>query len=460
MISFPGETGVISQPVIPDTPVGIVFIDWLESFNLGELEQMQSFDEKHCQGEAPPMAPMLDFREQTGGFALLRIIRSEPFSLIVIIQEKHSDTVAQLEMSVSSEDPQQMLNLNLFMTARPADLAIERMTESAALKALSAHAESESKHDRFSGALLIAKQGKILLQECWGLADRESGKAISLDTQFRLGSINKMFTAVAILQLIEKRQLTLDDPIGNHLTDYPHKETASKVTVRHLLTHTGGTGDIFGPAFNKNRLALKEHSDYLKLYGERALTHEPGSEHQYSNFGYVLLGALIENLSSVSYNQFMRDNIFLPVGMTSTDSEPETSNVLNRCKSYTRDDGKWLPNADFLPWSGNAAGGGYSTVGDLFRFSKALESDSLISRAMLIEATRLQTEDYGFGFELSGEGLLQNYGHGGGAPGMNGMIRIYPKLGYLLIGLSNFDPRAATRLIDYYEHRMPLTSPL
>jgi CubicO group peptidase (beta-lactamase class C family) len=108
-----------------------------------------------------------------------------------------------------------------------------------------------------------------------------------------------------------------------------------------------------------------------------------------------------------------------------------------------------------LPWRGTAAGGGYSTVDDLFRFAQALESGALLSRAMREEATRPQRPNYGFGFGLSGEGQLRSYGHGGGAPGMNGELRVFPELGYVLVALSNLDPPAASRVVDFFALRMP-----
>ena len=122
--------------------------------------------------------------------------------------------------------------------------------------------------------------------------------------------MNKMFTAVATLQLVEAGKLALDDPIGKYLPDYPNKEVASKVTVRHLLTHTGGTGDIFGPEFEQHRLKLREHRDYVKLYGARGLTHEPGARFEYSNYGFVLLGALIEKVSGESYYDYVATTSF------------------------------------------------------------------------------------------------------------------------------------------------------
>jgi CubicO group peptidase (beta-lactamase class C family) len=119
--------------------------------------------------------------------------------------------------------------------------------------------------------------------------------------------------------------------------------------------------------------------------------------------------------------------------------------------------GAWLSNTDTLPYRGTAAGGGYSTVGDFFRFAQALEKGSLISKALLGEASKVQRQQYGFGFGIEGEGATRSYGHGGGAPGMNGDLRIFPELGYVVVALSNLDPPAAQRLVDYFVLRMPLT---
>lgn len=445
------------QKEIPKTPAGKVFEAWLTSFNSGDAKQIQAFDEAYRKEPGPPVEQRLQFRQSTGGFSLVRIEKSEPTTLVALVQEKSGDTIARMELKVSSEEPTKIVSSTLSAIPRPTDLAIPRMTQEAALAALSARAEEATKKDEFSGAVLVAKNGKVLLQKAWGKANRETGVPNTLDTQFRLGSMNKMFTAVSTLQLVEAGKLALNDPIGKYLPDYPNKDVASKVTVRHLLTHTGGTGDIFGPEFQANRLTLREHGDYVKLYGARGLTHEPGKEHRYSNYGFVLLGALIEKVSGMSYYDYVRTKIFEPAGMTLTDSLPENEKVAKRAVGYTKfGGGSWAPNTDTLPWRGTSAGGGYSTIGDLLRFAQALESGRLISKAMLAEATKPQAEDYGYGFGTDGEGELKSYGHNGGAPGMNGDLRVFPQLGYVIVSLSNLDPPAASRLADYYALRMPV----
>ncbi|HEV7508454.1 MAG TPA: serine hydrolase domain-containing protein [Thermoanaerobaculia bacterium] len=456
LLGAPAARAAAADTEPPKTPAGKVFAAWLAAFNSADAAQLRAFDAAYPrEATPPPVEDRLRFREVTGGFTVVRIEKSEPLALTVLLQEKGSDTVARLEMKLGAGEPPKILSSTIEAIPRPPDLAIPRLKEAEALAALTARAEEQAKKDQFSGVVLVARHGQVLSQKAWGLANRETKKPNTLDTRFRLGSMNKMFTSVATLQLIEAGKLSLDDTIGKILPDYPNKDVASKVTVRHLLTHTGGTGDIFGPDFEKNRLTLREHSDYVKLYGSRGLDHEPGAEFRYSNYGFVLLGALIEKVTGTSYYDYVRSHIFQPAGMTSTDSLTEAEAVPNRSVGYMKGPGGWAPNTETLPWRGTSAGGGYSTAGDLLRFAQALESGKLISKASLAAATTPNKEDYGYGFGIEGEGPLRSYGHSGGAPGMNGDLRIYPQLGYVVISLSNLDPPAASRLVEFFTLRMP-----
>jgi D-alanyl-D-alanine carboxypeptidase len=456
LLTAPAARAAANPPTLPDTPAGKVVAAWLAQFNSGDPAQMRAFDAAYPRKDMPSIEDRLAFRDATGGFILARIEKSEPTAISVLLQEKNSDMTAHLEIQVSTDDPPKILSTLLEGVPTPPDLAPARMTEPEALAALAARAEELVKKDQFSGAVLVARNGKVLFQKAWGLADRAAGTPNTLETKFRIGSMNKMFTSVAILQLVEAGKLSLDDTVGKILPDYPNKDIASKVKIRHLLSHTGGTGDIFGPDFVKNRLTLREHSDYVKLYGARGLTHEPGAEFRYSNYGFVLLGAIIEKVTGMSYYDYVRVKVFQPAGMTATASLSEKDQVPNRSVGYFKPAGKWEPNTDTLPWRGTSAGGGYSTVGDFFRFATALESGKLISREMLAKATTPNLEGYGFGLDIQGEGPLWSYGHGGGAPGMNGELRIYPRLGTVVVALANLDPPAASRLVDFFVRRMPL----
>ena len=311
-----------------------------------------------------------------------------------------------------------------------------------------------ARQDLFAGVVLVARGDKVMLERAAGDSDREAKRPITLDTQFRIGSMNKMFTSVAILQLADQGKLSLDDTVGKYIPDYPSRDVATKVKIRHLLTHSGGTGDIFTPEFFKKRLELKTLDDYYRLYGARELDQEPGTSFRYSNYGYILLGLIIEKASGMSYYDYVREKIFAPAGMTATDSLPETESVPRRSVGYMRGDGQWKPNADTLPWRGTSAGGGYSTARDLLKFALALQSGKLLSKEKLAEASKPQVGSYGFGFGTSGQGALRQYGHGGGAPGMNGELRIYPESGLVVVVLSNLDPPAATNIANFLDLRI------
>jgi D-alanyl-D-alanine carboxypeptidase len=352
--------------------------------------------------------------------------------------------------------------MDLWAIPRPAEFAIPRVSESAAISGLRQQLEADTAADRFSGAVRVAKNGKIIFSGAYGLGDREKKIPNQLNTQFRIGSMNKMFTAVSIMQLVQAGKIQLNDPFGKYLTDYANKDASSKVTIHQLLTHTGGTGDIFGPEFDAHRMELRALQDYVKLYEKRPLQFEPGSRWEYSNFGFVLLGAVIEKVSGQSYYDYVREHVFKPAGMDSTDSLPEEQAVSRRSVGYMKlGPGQWKPNTDTLPYRGTSAGGGYSTVEDLYRFASALEAHKLLDtqHTKLLVTGKVDTPGggkYAYGFGESDQGGMMCYGHGGGAPGMNGDLKVCPRAGYIIAVLANLDPPAPQRASDYVAARLPL----
>jgi CubicO group peptidase (beta-lactamase class C family) len=361
------------------------------------------------------------------------------------------DTKARIELP-PTEQPGRALNL-----------VLHRLTEADALRALSVRAEKLAGEDQFSGALLVAKDDRVVFAHAYGLADRKQRIPNTLRTRFRIGSMNKMFTAVAILQLVEAGKVKLAAPLGTYLRDYPNRQVATRVTIHELLTHTGGTGDIFGPDFDAHRTKLRTLADYVRLYGQRGLEFEPGSQWAYSNYGFILLGAVIEKATGHSYYDYVRQHIYAPAGMTRTGSLPEDQTVPGRSTGYTTPPGAtaWVPNTDTLPYRGTSAGGGYSTVQDLARFAHALLGHKLLdpySTKLLItgKVTEAPGVRYAYGFEDARDAHANGWvGHGGGAPGMNGDLKIYPKTGYVIAVLANLDPPAAQRISDYLDPRLP-----
>ena len=457
-----GQNGSAAQPQIPDTPPARQFSAWLDAFNSGDRASLLRFLEKNYPSRAANIDQELNFREMTGGFELRKPEESSSTRFTGIVQERDSDQFARFVIEVEPDELHRITRLDLQLIARPPDFPMPRMNEGAALAALRAELEKRVAADRFAGAVLVAKKDKPLFSGAYGLADREKKIPNKLTTRFRIGSMNKMFTAVAVLQLAQAGKIKLTDPIGKYLTDYPNKDLASKVTIHHLLTHTGGTGDFFGPEFDAHRLELRTLQDYVKLYGKRGLAFEPGSRWEYSNYGFLLLGVVIEGVTGKNYYEYVQDYVYKPAGMTSTGSLSEDEVVPERSIGYTKFGGgkTWRPNTDTLPYRGTSAGGGYSTVEDLLRFTNALENHTLLDAhySKLLTSGKVDTPNgakYAYGFMDRNVHGVRSFGHGGGAPGMNGDLEIYPESGYVIAVLANMDPPAAQRIADFIANRLP-----
>lgn len=346
-------------------------------------------------------------------------------------------------------------------TSQPVALAPRAVDDQTFAKELNTYLEQATTGDRFSGVVLIARNGQPVFKKAYGLANKDNSLANNIDTRFDLGSMNKMFTAVAIAQLAERGKLSLTDTVGKLLPDYPNKAVAEKVTVHHLLTHTSGMGSYFNDKFRANLNNLRTVSDYIPLFVDDPLAFEPGAKWQYSNSGFALLGLIIEKLSGQGYFDYVREHIFKPAGMSNTDSYERDKNNSNMAIGYTRmgENGRPDPsaprraNTSMRPTKGSPAGGGYSTVEDMLRFSLALQSHKLLNK----KYTELFTSGkvamgqsgrkygYGFGEEVSdGRRII---GHNGGGPGIGAHFDVFLELGYTVVVLGNYDPPAVMPVV-------------
>lgn len=444
-------TPLAAQPALPDTNAGRAAALWLKIMD-GDFSLVERYNAAYHRTLDPNEVET--FRTLNGGgYTLDAIEQNEPNRIVIVLTERDTGDRVRRTFALDPADPTRAMDFG------SKKLPAQRLSQSAALTAVAHRGDQLAAKDFFSGGMLVAQDGKIALEKFWGKAERPSGKPNTRSTRFRMGSMNKMFTAVAALQLVAQGKLSLDGTVGQYLPDYPNKEIAAKVTIRHLLTHSGGTGDFFGPDFEKHRLTLlKNNADYVTFFGARAPLFPPGSERRYSNYGIILLGHIVQMVSGEDYYAYIDRHVFAPAGMTRSGSSPENQPVADRAAGYTRQKGAWVSNADTLPWRGTAAGGGYSTLEDMLKFALALESGKLLPKNFLEQATTSQIKEnwYGFGFGLGGEDAARWYGHGGGAPGMNGDLRVYPKLGRVVVAFSNLDPPTAGALMEYYERRMPL----
>lgn len=333
--------------------------------------------------------------------------------------------------------------------------------------------EAEARADRFSGAVLIARDGKAIFVGAYGLADRESHRRNTPGTQFRIGSAGKLFTAVAIMQLAQAGKLDLKAPISRYLPDYPNREIATKATVGNLLSHTGGTGDFFGPEFLAHREELRSPKDYIDLFGARPPVFEPGARRDYSNYGFMILGRVVEVVSGLPYDRYVQANIFAPASMTASGFRPESVKVSSRATAYTDIGGRLEPVTQtslaqyraihgdgYMEFRGGPAGGSYSTVEDLLKFSNALTTGKLLSAEYLQVLTtgRVTMLDgspagYDYGGRLpDGRRFI---GHAGSAPGQCANFRHYLGNGYTIVVLENRDPPGCFELFDFIGDRTP-----
>src|SRR5205085_2821805 len=267
------------------------------------------------------------------------------------VQTKKDGNWLNFKMRVEASAPYPPTDINAQPTEAPAsapkrDAAAPRPPEAVKAPAtrlgeaeigqsLTAYLDGLAKEDHFSGVVLIAKGGKPFFVKAYGLADKEKSLPNSPQTKFNLGSMNKMFTAVAIAQLAEQGKLSFDDKVGKFLPDYPNKDVASKVTIHHLLTHTSGLGSYWNARFDARRAQIKAVADYLGLFADEPLLFEPGARFEYSNSGFIVLGAIIEKVSGESYYDYVRKHIYEPAGMKNTDAYQMTEATPNLAMGYT-----------------------------------------------------------------------------------------------------------------------------
>lgn len=427
------------------TPAMDTLHAWLTAYNAGDAESLKQF-EQHYLGDTNTQFAQ-DSREETGGFELVSVEASDPLKLSAVLREHDSPVLWRVKLERASVDSDRLLSLNY--RALP-------QTQKQALASLNAFVSRLTDRDKFSGVVVLEKQGRRLFGRACGLADRAQKNPVTLRTQFYFASQGKMFTAVSILQLAEQGRVSLDDPVGKYLTDYPNAEIAQKVTIRHLLTHSGGTGEmgILEPQDSNNRAWVRSISDIIRLNGQRGPAFEPGTKFDYSNYGFILLGAVIEKVSGQSYYDYVQEHIFRPAGMRHT-AYPLRERLKGIAVSYTEFDGPLRPSTDQLPWRGTPAGGGVSTAADMLRFVTALNSGKLVSSAMLSEATSKHMRSYGYGFISSGYENLPYWGHGGGAPGMSLVLDYYPTTKTTFVCMSNRDPPICDRIAFNYLYRSP-----
>lgn len=425
---------------LSNTRGGQRVVAYFTAFNSGDEQKLRAFFTENI-SEASlkqrPVEPRLEFHKQVrNDFQTVEVKR------VVSISDSEIDVLAQsvnggwITYSFKLEMPpgQKIVGMQIEQTDAPPE---EKSPSSAPansaefITTAGKYLDQLAKADAFSGVVLVAKDDKPIFSKAYGAASKEYNVPNRLDTIFNLGSINKIFTRVAIGQLVQQGKISFDDKLGKYLPDYPNKDAAEKVTIRHLVTMKSGIGDFFGEKFmNAPKDKLRNNSDFIPLFADKPLAFEPGTSNAYSNGGYILLGAIIEKATGKSYYDYVRENIFKPAGMLNTDSYESDKMPVNSASGYTtRGSANGRVNNLFTrPARGSAAGGGYSTAEDLLKFSIALKTGKLT----------IPDDD---GKPRTDGGL----GIAGGADGINGLLLVNGQTGFTVIVLSNYDPPSAEK---------------
>ncbi len=305
--------------------------------------------------------------------------------------------------------------------------------------------QSYVRNQTFMGAVLVARGGDIILSKGYGSANLEWDIPNTPATKFRLGSITKQFTAASILLLEERGKLKLDDPVNKYIPDAP--ATWDKITIFNLLTHTSGIPNFTSlPEYNSLKLSPTPVAKTIATVRDKPLDFAPGEKMSYSNSGYLVLGYVIERITGASYEKFVTDNIFTPLGMKDSGYDSNTAIIPRRAAGYTPSPAGPV-NAAFVHMSiPHAAGALYSTTEDLLRWEQGLFGGKLISAASLAKMTAPFKNDYAFGLTVQTAGGRKVVQHGGGIEGFNTVLAYYPDSRMTVVVLANLNGQAPDQI--------------
>lgn len=386
--------------------------------------------------------------DRSRGLEFHSIQEAKPNQVAVLTRNKLTGGWNALVVVVEPEAPHRIVGLGLRPGKPPAGASpIKKLTNEQIAQELGAFVKKLADADVFSGTVLLAKDGVPIFKGAYGPANKDFNVPNRLDTKFNLGSMNKMFTSVAIAQLVERGKLSFDDPLAKFVPDFPNKEDAQKIKLKHLLTHTAGLGSYFSRKWQESARDLyRSVDDMMKRVAEdeKKLQFEPGTKWQYSNTGMLVLGKVIEVASGQSYFDYVRENIYKPAGMTNTDCYELDKVNPNLAVGYDKqftDAGSTFTNNVFAHvLRGGPQGGGYSTVEDLLKFEVALRSNKLVGaeyvKQLLSAKPELNSPDYGYGFQIDKEVL--SAGHGGGFLGISSNLEMFLGTGWSAIVMSNY----------------------
>ena len=448
---------------LPDTPAAVALRDWLRIYNLGLPDSARAFAARAYSPTelADRPADVIArghqlWRMNYGQMRVVRVDSSTPVAIEATVHEAVTEAYGKVFVEVDSTPPHGITGVWLIPFVEPPANAprVRRSTDLSLAGALGRYTDALGKQEVLSGAVLVARRGVPVFARAFGPATRDPFTPNTLDTRFELASLSKLFTAVAIAQLVERGRLTFETPISTVLSDYPNPEVARRITVEQLLTHTSGLPDFYqNGKFRQFEDSLRTLNDFWAMFANDTLWSKPGARYDYSNSNYIVLGSIVERLSGLPFEEYVARNIFAPAGMTRTCyCEVGVDHRATPYSHYTAGFGptrrpvpeRWIEVPQGARRPGAPAGGGISTVGDLGRFATALLEHRLLGPAMTarVLSPRVPMDDGGrraYGFEVYEWAGTPFHGHGGNYWGTMTQLDIYPDDGVVVVVLSNND---------------------
>ena len=462
-------------PELPDGPVSPFVKPLIKAINSGDSEQVIAFIEQHFTTEYRDRYPIsahvkgfMNAHENLGelSFHAVRVFDGRPmpensmavvlktakqniwFGAIIEVTEIEATEVEVTAIAESEEAHYKIAQLNLVPARQPSNVPLSKVISSEqAMIELETYVALLTNMEFFSGTVMLAKQDKVLYQSAKGLASKRFNVPNNMQTKFNIGSMNKMFTAVATLQLVQEGKLSLDDKLNKFIDESWLSETVSKkITIRHLLTHSSGLGSYFGKTYRESsKNNFRTLADYQPLIDQNEVFFEPGTDNRYSNTGMLLLGVVIEAVSGQDYFSYIRENIYNVADMKNSGSFELDQPVPNLAIGYHRDPSAqtgWRNNYYSHILKGSPAGGGFSTTDDMHKFALALTRYELLNKSLTEAALSakpdLHSPRYGYGFGIRGTEDSPIVGHEGGFRGLNANLDIYLDQGYISVVLSNY----------------------
>jgi D-alanyl-D-alanine carboxypeptidase len=395
---------------------------FITAFNASDATGLQTLV-----GESDQIAAILKERHEIGELQLKGILDAGPRQTTILTTGAGGATYRVVLWYVPQNTT--LLGRVEFVAALAPPNISGQISQDAFVKQLQPYVRDAAARGFFSGQVLVAKNGVPIFDQAYGMASIEYGVANSPQTLFNIGSIGKLFTKVAIAQLMQQGKLSASDTVGKWLPDYPNA-AAKAATIQQLVDMTSGIGDIFTPKFDQTPPGnFRSLEDYLPTFAADPLLFAPGTGNQYSNGGYLVLGLIIQKASGESYYDYMSKHIFAVAGMTST-GYPFADDVMRgRATGYSRPgpDEPQRMTTFMEPARGSSAGGAFSTADDMLRFAIALQSGKLLDATYTKWAL---PSDHSFGVA-------------GGTPGWNALLDMEIDRNYTVVVLANMDPPAA-----------------